>query len=193
VLCIAGIVLCIFESGKLTSKKIVASIFFIPLALVVFYVAVSQVLPALIAAGSLPHFIAERLKMFLSGISFGELLDTARGFYYLKSVLAIKESFGLGVMFTNSIRTGGHSEILDLIAIYGVPLAALLICGIYRIKKAISQAIPDNLKPNYNIVWILFLTVSIFNTSLWCQTTVSLILMIPLVYMELGSDRIGGK
>ena len=189
VFCVLGVLLCIGASGRLTAKKIATFIVLLPLGAVCIYYLVSKLLPALAGSGVLPEFVADRMMMFLQGISLADLLGTARGVVYTQSVSVILDSWGLGILFMGGLSTGEHSEILDLIAIYGIPSASLLIFGIWQIKKYISKRIPGDMARNYNIVWVLFFLMSLLNTSLWCQTTISVFLIIPLAYIEFESDR----
>lgn len=193
VLCAIGIIMGMLLSGKTTLRKTIIYLTFLPVGVLILYIAVKEILPSLAYSNALPQFISDRLILFLNGISMEELLGTSRGVVYLKSFSAIAQSYGIGIMFMKNTSTGGHSEILDLIAIYGAPLAALLIYGIWQIKKFISRFVPEELTYNYNIVWILFLLMGIFNTALWCQTTVSVFLIIPLAYMEFYSKKTTGS
>ena len=173
------------ENSQIRGKRI----FNIAMVFAFVGVTIVYLLPALIDYDVLPEMISKRIVLLYKGGSFDNLLSTSRGVVYLKSLIAIWETAGLGIVFAGGDGTGGHSEILDLIAMYGALFGAIFIGGMYKIKGLICKSIPIRPRKNYNRVWLFYLIMSVLNPSLWCPTTLCLILIIPLMYMELQNEN----
>lgn len=183
-LVIVGVIINIIVGETYNKKKYVMLFIFLPFAILIGHLGIEIILPKLIDSDILPEMISKRLAMINSGRYLNEFFSSSRGIVYLQSINAIKSSFGMGVIFTGD-TTGGHSEILDLLANYGVLLAVVFIYGIWRIKKHIDISIPISLRSSYNIVWLVYVMIGAVNTALWCPTTLVLLLIIPLMYIEI--------
>ena len=186
-----GIISCILSSDdRLTKRRLISAI---PISICVgsiVYFGVVSWIPTIIQSGWLPHFISERLEWFYNGVSMNELITSDRGIVYSKTLASISDTHGLGLIFVDGLENGGHSELLDKIAIFGVALSIVLFYGFWKVKKYISSLIIEQYSRIYNIVWIMFICFSILNTSLWCPITMVLLLIIPMLIITFSKSSL---
>ncbi len=179
--CLMLIGLCIAILGEQKTLYIVLAV----LCILTGIFFVWNALPQIISSGILPPMISNRLQIFLEQ-SAESAIAGGRIKVYIQSIEAIGKSFGLGAVFFDNITPGGHSEIMDLIAYYGIFFGSLFIYGVQCARKNILQCIPAYSKKNYNIVWLMYLLMSFLNPSAMCNLTLSIFIIIPLIYLEFG-------
>ena len=118
VLGIFGIILADMVGRKNEKIKYERLLITLPIVAIIIFAFVSY-LPTIIESGVFPEQITQKLKMLYEKNTFDELSATARGVVYLRSLNAIVQTAGLGIVFVGrNLVAGGHSEILDLIANY---------------------------------------------------------------------------
>lgn len=183
IITIIGMILNLIFEERNFKKRYFWIIGLIP-TLIIACIIMIYFLPNIISSNVLPDMISTRLAILYT-YSVEDILLLDRGIVYLKSLTAIVNTYGLGIVFLGNDVAGGHSELLDLIANYGIFITLIFIYGIWKVKSRINSIIPKDSYRNNNIVWCMFIVYSFLNPSLWCPTTLCLILLIPLMHIEL--------
>lgn len=183
ILAVLGLLVDIIWEENNAKKRYLRLLIIVP-SLLLGIVLLLRILPIIVDSGVLPSNISGRLRMLYETSSYANDMSMARTKVYLQSLAAIGDSCGIGLVFIGDGHAGGHSEILDLIANYGFGFAGLFGYGIWRIKRYIGKAIPAQSRRNYNIVWLMYIIMSLLNPSLWYPTTICVFLMIPLIYSD---------
>ena len=131
--------------------------------------------------------LREILKFFR-----GENLDgtdlSVRFLQYFISLSAFTASYGMGKMVVNSVTVGIHSQWLDGLGNYGL-LYILFIIALFLFHKFVLQIMPDkSSKQIYGIVFIIYVIMSLTNTSTWAPITLSLFVIVPFLCLDKVSE-----
>ena len=192
-----GIVCVVFN--RLPSKKRKA-IILAALCLVPLFVFVPDVLSAIAKSSFFGDAVSQRLNE-LSQLLTGDLIVTQntdiilRLEKYTQSIDSIKHSYGLGAIFDSSATSGGHSELLDGFASYGIIYVLFVIATVSFYRYVVTQMRSSKAKRIYKIVFGVFILISTFNTSTWAPMMQVLFVIIPFLCMnECDEERVrGGK
>ncbi len=135
------------------------------------------------------------------GVRFKELLDLIKGDIskssdvylryevYATSVKAIFDNYLFGYqLFGNSVP-GGHSEILDMFANYGV--ICFIFCTLFFVKfyTYVKQYLSKDALAIYKISIIILVLQSLINTSMWSPTMVIFMFIEPLFLVSYSKNK----
>ena len=131
----------------------------------------------------------EELLRLINGEDLEGTDLSVRFLQYFTSLGAFFSSFGLGRIFVPSVSVGTHSQWFDGFGNYGVFFIVYLV-GVFVFSKFIVDSMPDEgSKQLYKLVFIIYVVMSLTNTSTWAPITLSLFVMVPFMCMELVADK----
>ena len=167
-------------------KKYLKMMLFFALLILIFRVAVAAILTGFAEMIGNEGMIDKINALFL-GTDAVDNFDDNRDELYMYSINMFLKSPLFGVLFGGKMVTGGHSFILDNLALYGMVgggLMAMMYRGIYlRFIKPLSE------RPGYCIlVWSFIQTIALstINTGMWLN---NLCLYTPIFVCAIyGSD-----
>ena len=189
-------VLCYFAVKKIIKKlkektpqevkKIVwiaiASVAVVLLLLVLF---LDDLLLAIVNLNVLPYEINVRLHEIYKLIYLpNEMQGTdimVRFDLYLISIKSIINNYGLGNFVVGYGQVSGHSELLDVIANYGVIFFVFICMFFIRYFNEVKSHVKKDKRIMCNFCMIIFLLSSILNTSLWVRGLGIIICITPLL------------
>ena len=132
----------------------------------------------------------EEVKNFLT-LSSGAVTDLGARFkLYSQSLSTFFDSFGLGIILVGKGEVGGHSEILDGFANFGILLFPLIICFFVVFYKEVNNKIEVSLKNGWKTICILFIFEALLNTAFWARQIETIILIIPLLFLSYSKVKI---
>ena len=135
----------------------------------------------------------EEVKNFLT-LSSGAVTDLGARFkLYSQSLSTFFESFGLGIILVGKGEVGGHSEILDGFANFGILLFPLIICFFVVFYKEVNNKIEVSLKNGWKTICILFIFEALLNTAFWARQIETILLIIPLLFLSYSKVKIKRK
>ena len=140
----------------------------------------------------LGYEINARLREVVLFLEGGDLLGVdmaARLFQYTRSITAFFSSFGLGKMVVSSVEVGTHSEWLDGFGNYGILFVLYLVAlGVFH--RFVSDKFSNKKsKQLYNILFVIYVIMSVSNTSRWAPITLSLCVIVPFICMDRVSEH----
>lgn len=158
----------------------------------VFIISLPYLLRTLADSEILGYEINARLReiiAFFGGGGPSGVDMSARLSQYTKSVTAFFNSFGLGKVVFPSVEVGTHSEWLDGFGNYGF-LFLLYLVALWDFRRFILEKLPNKKsKQLYNILFVIYMIMSVFNTSAWAPITLSLCVIMPFLCMEKVSEQ----
>ncbi len=171
-----------FQKGKGT-----VPVLLLPIMLLLIYTFSVEIIDFFISLLEENYELTLRLKeirTFLLGKSLSGTDLNSRFMKYSESFDAIGSNYLMGALFVGNGKIGDHSELLDCLARYGlVPFLCLFFYfkSVYNeTKKRLAPSLLGFLKA----VFVLFIMLSIVNTSLWCQMMIVLVFIIPLLFLN---------
>ncbi len=127
------------------------------------------------------------IKAFLARENIAGTDLNARLIKYTTSFKSIFSNYFMGALFVGNGEIGEHSELLDCLATYGI---FPFLCLIWYFKSLYAEIIKVLHKANHvflKAIFLLFLILSIINTSLWCPIMLGFILIVPLLFLNYES------
>ncbi len=189
ILLFAGILYVVLTNyyKKQNSVKRAAAV----VAVIMVAAALPLLLPSLfkliIDTGFFGEAVNQRLEemrlLFLGGQLSAETDIMIRAEKYLTSITAFRKSFGMGALWNKSVTAGGHSEILDGFANYGI-LFVFFIFAVLCFGKYIRSKLSGKAAKIYRTVFNFYIIMSLLNTSAWAQTMLVLIVIIPFMCLN---------
>ncbi len=174
--------------GGITKHKEVYFRTFLVILGIMLLIRLDRILLFLMQLDAIPYELAARIREIYNFLyTTNSMLDTdmfSRFSLYSKSFRAIFSNVLLGRVLVGGGEIGGHSEILDTLANYGIFYFALLVSFFVRQARWIYKKLSPQSKRVYTICWMVFITFSLMNTSLWASTMVTLLGIIPLMLLD---------
>lgn len=176
-----------FQDGKG-----IAVAFVLPIILILVYSFSESIIDYLISLVEENEALTVRLEEVKSFALSENLKGTdleSRFIRYSDSFDAIFSNYFMGNLLMGNGKVGGHSDLLDIAAIFGlIPF----LC-IWSYFKAIYKETKKVLLPSYcgllKTGFFLFGILSIVNTSLWSQIMIVLVLIVPLLFQNASNKR----
>ena len=107
---------------------------------------------------------------------------------YSLSISAFWLSFGMGKIVFDSLDVGGHSQFLDSFGNYGL-IFVVFIFALCLFVRFICQKMPTrNAKRLYKMIFLVYVIMSIVNTSAWAPITLNLVVLVPFLCMNMIND-----
>lgn len=185
ILLIVGIV-CILLTDSLAKRKVIGALLLLVGAIAILLFS-PILIELLIKSGFLGEAVNERLediRLLLMGNQMKETTDIMLRFNrYWTSISAFLSSFGMGALWNKSLSSGGHSQILDGFANYGVGYLVFIVAIASFYKYICSKLSGDALR-TYKIVFWIYIAISFLNTSIWAQIMQVLFVIIPFFCMD---------
>ena len=173
------------------NKKNKTRFFFFIIAGVICIFILPVLLVIIVENNILGYEINARLEEIL-GLFRGESLEgtdlLARFSQYFMSLSAFISSYGMGKIAMNSVEVGGHSQWLDGFGNYGI-IFILYIVALFTFRKFVIKKLPNkNAKRVYQVVFAIYIIMSLINTSAWAPITLNLYVIIPFLCLEKISE-----
>lgn len=131
----------------------------------------------------------EEIRLLLTGGQLSAETDMIlRLEKYLASLSAFGKSLGLGALWDKSVTAGGHSEILDGFANYGL-IFIVFIIAIISFRKYIDSKLSGESLKIYKIVFGIYIMMSLLNTSTWAPMMLVLFVVIPFMCLNEINDE----
>lgn len=185
--------LLIISTNNMSAKNMSLRVTIIIMVSIPVIVLFPYVLEFLVENNVFRYEITARIQEMLMFVSGGAMKGTdmfARFSQYTSSIVAFFTSFGLGKVWFPSIVVGTHSELLDGLANYGVIYVVFIIAFIRLYKGILNKFENPKSKYIYCIVGLIYLVISIVNTSLWAPITLSFFVIIPFICLnELDGEK----
>lgn len=186
----------VIKNGRGSQNKSIGAIFGIVI-LIALFVSIKDIIRAIINSGILGDVLNIRLEEILQYFS-GSISDNSdiatRLSLYRKSLLAISQNYGVGWAWLRNGQIGGHSELFDAFAYYGVIFGCLnIMCFVNGYKETAWRLDKEN-RRMFRWVYILFGVLSVVNTVLWAPMTLAILCIIPLFFLaENDRERMVGR
>ncbi len=107
---------------------------------------------------------------------------------YTTSINTFFSNYMLGKAMFGNGTIGGHSEILDTLAEYGLIYFVLWVCFFKNIYNRILKILTDNDAQCFKMCVLLFVIGSFINTSLWSPTIIILVGVGPLLLINTHNE-----
>ncbi len=147
------------------------------------FLSLEQIFLSILEWNILPFEVVKRIKELIEFFHIGRLSEGSdallRYSLYEESFGAIFDNYLLGYCLLGRGVVGGHSEILDMIANYGISYFVLFMTSVLRIVKKISNSMFNETRGIFLISTILLLLQSIINTSFMSSIMGIYIVIIP--------------
>lgn len=112
----------------------------------------------------------------------------ARFSQYFMSLSAFISSFGMGKIIINSVDVGFHSQWFDGFGNYGL-IFVLYIVALIMFRRFVIQRLPNkNAKQVYQVVFTIYIIMSLINTSAWAPITLNLCVIVPFLCLDKVSE-----
>jgi len=186
-----GIVIVVFTKN-LNNKNIFRRIMIMVSVSVPMIFLLPTLLDIISDSGLLGYAVVERLNeisMFLRGEQINNTDMFIRFLLYQMSISAFFSSYGMGALWFDSVKSGGHSEILDGLANYGVIYMIFIFALISFYKYILSTMRTKDAKHIYIIIFCIYIAMSFLNTSTWAQMMLALFVIIPFMCMAEVDDK----
>lgn len=190
-LAISGIAIAVFNKLYKGKNRGVWIILFSVLILII-AISFSSILNFFTNLSFTPYSVKERLIEINTLINYGNMTGSdfaARIQLYSSSIDAIIANNFCGKVLFGNGTIGRHSEILDMIASYGVFYFLLITSFFLNYLKYIKDVVDKASFEWYKLTFLLFLLESTINTSFWPATMVSLLLIIPFMLVEYSEEK----
>ncbi len=140
-----------------------------------------------VETGLFGEAINERLveiKLLLTGSQLKTSADIMIRFdKYATSVSAFWKSFCMGALCNKSVSAGGHSEILDGFANYGIMFFGFIF-AFNSFYKYILEKLSGYALRTYKTVFGIYIIMSMINTSTWAPIMLILFVIIPFICLN---------
>lgn len=186
-----GMIWMLFINNPTNSKnKRIHSICFIILG-VVFIFCLPFLLRFLADNDVFGYEIDARLEEIMVLFNGGDLEGTdisARFTQYTMSLKAFFTSYGMGKIAMPAVEVGYHSGWLDGLGNYGI-LFLLHIAALFAFRSFVLERLPNQKsKQLYRMLFVIYIIMSLTNTSTWAPITLSLCVIVPFVCMDKVSE-----
>ncbi len=182
---IVGIVLYFFI--KKTKFSFIKKCILVASIMIVLF-ALESILLYLIESDLLPYEIERRAQDIYAFLFLSTTAQTNdlvfRLNLYKSSFDAIFSNGLIGQIIVGNGFIGEHSEILDMLARYGIVYFAVILVFFVGLFKRIMSIIPKEKNKLYVLCIVLFVVLSFLNRSMWSSTMVILIGIIPLLLIN---------
>ena len=135
--------------------------------------------------------IDARLEEILVLFNGGDLAGTdilARLTQYTMSLKAFFASYGMGKIVVPSVEVGYHSGWLDGLGNYGI-LFLLHIAALFAFRSFVLERLTNTkAKKLYRMLFVIYIIMSLTNTSTWAPITLSLCVIVPFLCMDKVSE-----
>lgn len=136
----------------------------------------------------------EEILVFLNGDSLYGTDMASRFTRYSSSIQSIFESVFLGQVFIpTKTEPGGHSEILDSIAKFGIFYTTMLFHYFISVYKDVKKRIHSKYRFSYFVIQLTMLCLSLINTSLWIPIPMILTVIAPFYIMDNTCPPVNSK
>lgn len=126
----------------------------------------------------------QELLMFFKGENLGDTDLLARFSQYSMSLTAFTSSYGLGKIAIDSVEVGSHSQWLDGLGNYGL-LFFLYIFAMFMFCGFVIERLPNKKsKQLYRMLFVIYIMMSLTNTSTWAPITLSLCVIVPFLCLD---------
>ncbi len=194
-LLLVGIVLYLLYNVVTRLKKLTRILVLIFSIAVIAIVAtrIDEILMAILEVNNLPKDFSMRLGEILKFLQDGHVDNTndaaLRVELYQSSVKAISQNGFLGYCLFGKGSVGGHSEILDMLANYGVIYFVLFMSAITKFYQKVIAFLPNECRGVFRISTLLLLVQSFINTSFMSSIMGIYIVVIPLLLKCYGKEK----
>lgn len=186
-----GILIVLLSSSRSGTVNLKNRLFIITIVGICLIFIMPFVLQFLVESELFGYEINKRIEEILTFVN-GENLEgtdmSVRFLQYTMSIGGFFSTFGLGRIFFPSTIVGAHSQWLDGFGNYGI-FYAIYIFALFVFLKFIIESLPNKgTKYLYKLLVIIYVVMSITNTSTWAPITLSLFVMVPFLCMEQHSE-----
>ena len=186
-------VLCVFVINNKNGTVNMQTRFFVLAIVGICLVFISPFLMQIIVESEIFGYeVNARLEEIMTFFSGGSLEGTdllVRFMQYFTSLGALVSSFGLGKMVVTSLEVGGHSQWFDGLGNYGIFYIIYLV-AVISFARYVTQTMPDKGSSQlYKLIFLIYIIMSIPNTSTWAPITLSLFVIVPFLCMEMVAER----
>lgn len=171
----------------MNKKRTKIKLFFLALFGIAFIYLLPPVLDLVAAQNLFGYEVNARLieiSSFLRGSNAEDSDLFARLMQYGMSLSALIFSYGMGKIVVNSVETGYHSQWLDGLGNYGL-LFVWYIVALFIFCKFVIQRLPNkNAIYIYRFIFIIYVVMSLLNTSVWAPITMALFVTVPFICID---------
>ncbi len=191
ILCLVGVSIYYYVGNITSSLKLISRIVLVILLLILVF-TFDKILLFMLESTFFPYEVQARIEEIYSFLYASQQSNStdlvSRLIRYSQSFNAIFSNYLMGKVLWGHGEIGEHSEILDVIANYGVLYFSLLVVFFVNGLKAYLSKLPKRERLIYWVSICIFLIISFVNTSMWSATMISLFGIVPSLLLH-GKDK----
>ena len=182
-----GMIWMLFINNPKNSRNnLLRSVCFIVLGAVLLF-SLPFLLKIIVDSNIFRYEINARLEELLVLFNGGDLTGTdlfERFSQYTISLTAFVSSYGMGKIIMSDVEVGYHAEWLDGLGNYGL-MFLLYIFAIFAYYRLVLERLPiPKAKKLYRMLFVIYVLMSVTNTSTWAPITLSLCVIVPFLCLD---------